>query len=286
MFGTEVHFITFIYICIAFINLFPVLLNITKRKYKGYHIKFFMLSVCILLNNLTSGLLPDSNLSINILSQNILAYVVGLSTTIYYFYYIYTEHDIKVIEFVNFYFILIVCSLSLVLLFILPYTITNNLVLSRNIFLVIPILIITIVFFNTSYQEFIKWGIIHDKINRFRIISGIMGLFSIYSLPIIMLILGDNQDIEQSLYTLGFLFLMISYYLYDKDLSSHDEIQNLTPREKEIFIIVVENPEIKYVDLSEQLHISEKTFSAHMSNIYKKLDIRGKKELLKKYPIR
>ncbi|WP_164875569.1 helix-turn-helix transcriptional regulator [Apibacter sp. HY039] len=245
-----------------------------------------MLSVCILLNNLTSGLLPDSNLSINILSQNILAYVVGLSTTIYYFYYIYTEHDIKVIEFVNFYFILIVCSLSLVLLFILPYTITNNLVLSRNIFLVIPILIITIVFFNTSYQEFIKWGIIHDKINRFRIISGIMGLFSIYSLPIIMLILGDNQDIEQSLYTLGFLFLMISYYLYDKDLSSHDEIQNLTPREKEIFIIVVENPEIKYVDLSEQLHISEKTFSAHMSNIYKKLDIRGKKELLKKYPIR
>ena len=46
-----------------------------------------------------------------------------------------------------------------------------------------------------------------------------MGLFSIYSLPIVMFILGDNQDVEQSLYTFGFLFLMISYYLYDKDLS-------------------------------------------------------------------
>lgn len=75
MSGTEVHFITFLYIGISFINLFPVLLNITKRKNKGYHIRFFILSVCILLNNLSSGLLPDSKLSINILSQNILAYV-------------------------------------------------------------------------------------------------------------------------------------------------------------------------------------------------------------------
>lgn len=83
-----------------------------------------------------------------------------------------------------------------------------------------------------------------------------MGLFSIYSLPIVMFILGDNQDVEQSLYTFGFLFLMISYYLYDKDLSFNGKIQNLTPREKEILIIVVENPDIKYVDLSEQLHIS------------------------------
>lgn len=286
MFGTEIHFCTFIYICIAFINLFPVLLNITKRKYKKYHIKFFILSVCILLNNLSSGLLPDNNLKINILSQNILAYVIGLSTTIYYFYYIYTEYDIKVIEFINFYFILIVSSLSLILLFILPYTITNNLVLSRKIFLIIPLIIITIIFFNTSHQELKKWKVTYDKKSRFRIISGIIGLFSIYSLPIVMFILGDNQDVEQSLYTFGFLFLMISYYLYDKDLSSNGEILNLTPREKEIFTIVVENPDIKYVYLSEQLHISEKTFSAHMSNIYKKLNIRGKKELLKKFTTR
>lgn len=225
-------------------------------------------------------------MKINILSQNILAYVIGLSTTIYYFYYIYTEYDIKVIEFINFYFILIVSSLSLILLFILPYTITNNLVLSRKIFLIIPLIIITIIFFNTSHQELKKWKVTYDKKSRFRIISGIIGLFSIYSLPIVMFILGDNQDVEQSLDTFGFLFLMISYYLYDKDLSSNGKILNLTPREKEIFKIVVENPDIKYVDLSEQLHISEKTFSAHMSNIYKKLNIRGKKELLKKFTTR
>ncbi|WP_160566034.1 helix-turn-helix transcriptional regulator [Apibacter sp. B2912] len=152
--------------------------------------------------------------------------------------------------------------------------------------MIIPLIIITIIFFNTSHQELKKWKVTYDKKSRFRIISGIIGLFSIYSLPIVMFILGDNQDVEQSLYTFGFLFLMISYYLYDKDLSSNGKILNLTPREKEIFTIVVENPDIKYVDLSEQLHISEKTFSAHMSNIYKKLNIRGKKELLKKFTTR
>ncbi|QYN50254.1 MULTISPECIES: helix-turn-helix transcriptional regulator [Apibacter] len=152
--------------------------------------------------------------------------------------------------------------------------------------MIIPLIIITIIFFNTSHQELKKWKVTYDKKSRFRIISGIIGLFSIYSLPIVMFILGDNQDVEQSLYTFGFLFLVISYYLYDKDLSSHGKILNLTPREKEIFTIVVENPDIKYVDLSEQLHISKKTFSAHMSNIYKKLNIRGKKELLKKFTTR
>lgn len=285
VFGTEMHLVTFVYICIIFLNFFPVIFNIIQKKNKLYHLRFCFLLLAIFFNNLSSGLLPDKNFSINVLSQNIIAYTVGLITTIYYYHYIHTDYNIRVIRYLNLNFILIILEFNLILFFIIPYTITENLRLSRNFFLITPLFIITIVFFNTTFYEIKKFMITNGANQKFHIIAGIMGLFSICSLPVVMFFLGDKQAIEQSFFTIGLFFLTVSYYISpEKTLEKQNG--TLTAREKEIFDIVLKNPELKYSEYSVLLFISEKTFSTHMSNIYKKLNVKNKKELYKKYSSR
>ena len=59
----------------------------------------------------------------------------------------------------------------------------------------------------------------------------------------------------------------------------------LTPREKEIFKLLINNNNTK--DIAKELKISEKTVRNHISNVMQKLGTKGRAstviELLKKY---
>lgn len=48
----------------------------------------------------------------------------------------------------------------------------------------------------------------------------------------------------------------------------------LTPREKEIFTLLIDNYSTK--DIAENLNISEKTVRNHISNVMQKLDVTGR----------
>ena len=48
----------------------------------------------------------------------------------------------------------------------------------------------------------------------------------------------------------------------------------LTPREKEIFNLLIDNYSTK--DISEKLNISEKTVRNHISNVMQKLGVKGR----------
>ena len=48
----------------------------------------------------------------------------------------------------------------------------------------------------------------------------------------------------------------------------------LTPREKEIFNLLIENPTTK--EISNKLNISEKTVRNHISNVMQKLGVKGR----------
>ena len=49
---------------------------------------------------------------------------------------------------------------------------------------------------------------------------------------------------------------------------------NLTPREKEIFTLLIDNYNTK--DIAKQLNISEKTVRNHISNVMQKLGVNGR----------
>lgn len=277
--------------CIIGVNFIPVIVNIFLfKKDRNLHIKFFLLLVSLFLNNLSSGLLPDENFPIPIISQNILAYTVGLITTIYYYYYIHSEYHIRVFKYLNIQIILIVFVLHLIIFFILPYTITNDLIISRRLYIIFPIIITMLIFCNTAFYEWNKYNIVTDTAQKFRILSGIMAFLSILSLPVIILLLGDKQEVEQTFYTIGGLFLLISYYLprtnsLQEEATEADNIMlsSLSNREKEIFNLVVNQPDLNFEDYSSQLYITKGAFSSQISSIYKKLEVKNLKEFKEKY---
>ena len=56
-------------------------------------------------------------------------------------------------------------------------------------------------------------------------------------------------------------------------------LQNiLTPREKEIFTLMVNNKDTLYI--SQTLHISEKTVRNHVSNVIQKLGVKGRSQAI------
>ncbi|HKL10221.1 MAG TPA: helix-turn-helix transcriptional regulator [Clostridia bacterium] len=55
----------------------------------------------------------------------------------------------------------------------------------------------------------------------------------------------------------------------------------LTRREKEIFLMLLEN--MKNKDIAQSLNISPNTLKKHCGNIYRKLDVENKTELIKVY---
>lgn len=56
-------------------------------------------------------------------------------------------------------------------------------------------------------------------------------------------------------------------------------LQNfLTPREKEIFDLLVNNKDTVYI--SNKLHISEKTVRNHISNVIQKLGVKGRSQAI------
>lgn len=281
MFGTEIHPLTFFYICSFIIMLFPVLFNLYKGKYKRFHLDFLLLLICILMNNLSSGLLPDKNFPINILSQNIIAYFVGFTTIIYYFIYLSKYYNINFRKRITINQIFVVLVADLVLGFIVPYTVTNDLALSRKIFLIFPILLIIILIGIILKEKVSRYFFYDNIVEKYHVFTGILGILSIISNPVIMFTLGDNQDIEQTFFNLGFFFIAIEYFLYQKTIHTTMVKDNfsLTERESEILSLLIVNPNITYSELGENLNISEKTVSAHMSRIYKKTGTKNKKDL-------
>lgn len=281
MFGTEIHPLTFFYICSFLIMLFPVLVNLHKGKYKKFHLDFLLLLICILLNNLSSGLLPDKNLPINILSQNIIAYFLGFTTIIYYFVYLSKYYNINFRNRITINQIFCVLVADLILGFIVPYTITHDLALSRKIFLIFPIILIIILIVIILKEKVSKYFFYENIVEKYHVFTGIMGIISVVSTPIIMFTLGDNQDIEQTFFNLGFFFIAIEYFLYQKTIHATMMKDNfsLTERESEILSLLILNPNITFSELGENLNISEKTVSAHMSRIYKKTGTKNKKDL-------
>lgn len=282
MFGSEIKFVTFIYICTLLFILVIVFVGILKTKgNKNFNYKFFILTLSVLLNNISSGLFPDKNLKINILSQNIIAYTIGLVTIAYYAYYLSLYYNLTFRSYLKFNYIIIFLSVNLVVGFIIPYTITDNLQISRRIFLVFPVLLIFLLLYIIYKSQFSSYFGFKNKYEEFHSLAGLAGIISVVSVPITMLLLGDDQTVEQTLFTLGYFFICIEYFLYKNSIQqvySYD----LTDRESEILNLIINDKKIKYTEISIKLNISEKTVSTHLSNIYKKVDVKSKKELIKR----
>ncbi len=285
MFNTELYLSTFISILIFIVLLIIVsvqLFFVWKRRDRNFYLKFLGLIISGIIYNVVEGLLPDERFNVNIISQNICAWIIGLAVALHYFIYIKNEYDLVFFKKFSISSIGMFACITLIMLFILPYTMTGSLETSRVFFLSFFLALFILAAIIVIKQQIAKFKNRKTKVFKTHDIIGILAFFGLISLPVTILVFGDNQLIEQTSFSIGFFVVSVDFFLYGfrkKEMKKHIPFEKLSARETEILKLLLENPNLKYAEISGMLNISEKTLSTHLSNIYKKVEIKSKKEI-------
>ncbi len=217
MFNTEMHISTFVILVLQSLVLFSLLLFFLSRPRDNSRLRFLILTITYILYNFFSGVFPDDRFSISIYIQNIIAYLVGIIVAVYFIYYIYKEFYIYPFKQFSVKTLFIVLTVSFISFFAIPYYFTENLSLSRKLFIITP-LFISFTFFYQVGKELL--GLYktsspknsEDRYYKTRILAGYLGLFSLSLMPLIVAI-GDYQSVEQPVVNSGYIIMTIIYII-------------------------------------------------------------------------
>lgn len=138
VFGTEMHIVTFIFVCLETAILFYlVIYKFTRPDDKTAFLNIALIFLLILYN-VTGGLLPDPDLPGSFFLQEIIAYATGFITPCYFPYYVYKAFGLEKMRFhayqgVYLFLILPYC------LFVIVFAKTDNLMTAQDL-LILPVL--------------------------------------------------------------------------------------------------------------------------------------------------
>lgn len=298
--GTQMHIVTFAITAFEIAALFFQIIYFLERPGDRSRLLYLILLISFILYNITSGLFPDEKIPLPVTIQNVIAYLIAFSTSMYFVYYYYKAFDLRLLRFFATFGSIIFLFVPFLFLFVLPYFITGDLALSRRLTVVIPFLYGVAFIIATTRAFIFKFRVkaYSDKIKLQLVLAAYIALLCWVTLPVIVFF-GDYQALEQSLTNSGFLILTIVYirssiYQSRKEylmlLKSGESIErlveencarySLTCREIEIVNEIIKGQSYKLIAYT--LNISEKTVSKHVSNIFGKVSVTNKVELINK----
>ena len=300
MFGTSIHWTTFFYLLI---DTFIVLLTLyfSRKKTRSSLRRFLYLGILFVAYNATGGFLPIDDFPGPFILQYIITYGVAIALCVYIVYYLYKEYDIVVLKFnSSIRNLAILASVSFVVLFLIPYFLTDSLNSARFLF-TIPISAVAFVFLFIFYRRISNPSNPNPFIVRRNKLS-MVSVASIALLPICTVI-GDYQWITFTVMNLAFFAITAieaDRYLYfiennnrmyevfalkkkQRDESVEHKIiyEDLTRREIEVALSILSN--LSYRNIAKDLFIAESTVSKHASNIFKKTGVKNRREFLKRF---
>lgn len=318
--GTEMHWVTFGFICLEVLILFYLLLYRAARPDDTATLLNIVLLILLIAYNVTGGLLPDPKLPGSFFMQNAIAYATGFITPCYFPYYVYRGFELKKMKF-HAYLGVFLCFFLPYIIFITVFAISGNLDFAKNIFIIPTLYAVWVVYslvkaFKHKYnRDFSSWRSKSETIVVFLSLAPWVGL------PLIdYLNLGQATEVVTT--NTGFL-LMMTFHLYhnvyqlrnehirlvesEEQLSSYDErlkeeikkyarerekmnaeerfarsseIYQLTKRETEIARLVCAGLTDKAI--GETLFISKRTVAKHIQNIFDKVNVSTRMELCQK----
>lgn len=300
MFGTSIHWTTFFYLLI---DTFIVLLTLyfSRKKTRSSLRRFLYLGILFVAYNATGGFLPIDDFPGPFILQYIITYGIAIALCVYIVYYLYKEYDIVVLKFnSSIRNLAILASVSFVVLFLIPYFLTDSLNSARFLF-TIPISAVAFVFLFIFYRRISNPSNPNPFIVRRNKLS-MVSVASIALLPICTVI-GDYQWITFTVMNLAFFAITAieaDRYLYfiennnrmyevfalkekQRDESVERKIiyEDLTRREIEVALSILSN--LSYRNIAKDLFIAESTVSKHASNIFKKTGVKNRREFLKRF---
>lgn len=300
MFDTSIHWTTFFYLLIdTAIVLFAFYLS-KKSDWNGLN-RYLLLGFLFISYNFTGGFLPIENFPGPFILQYIITYGVAITLCVYIIYYLYKEYDIVILKYNSTIRNLSILALtSFIVLFLVPYYLTESLDLSRILF-TIPISALAFIFLFFFYKRTYNPKNPNPFIFRRNKLS-LVSLISIALLPICTVI-GDYQWLTFSVMNIAFyaitwievdrylyflknqkkMFEVFSFYQGQKEKVIESKILygDLTRREIEVSVSIL--GKLNYKQIGENLFIADSTVSKHASNIFKKMGVKNRKEFIKKF---
>lgn len=309
--GTQMHVITFAFICIEFIILFYVVIHRLARPHDKISYLDIFLLLLLIVYNITGGLLPDPKLPGSYFLQNSIAYATGFMTPCYFPYYVYHAFGLKKMRFHAYRGVYLFLMLPY-LLFMIVFGITGKLEAAKNL-LILPVVYALWVI--VALASATKNESTEDKVVLF------LSLTPWVCLPIIDYY-NIWQGVEAFITNAGFLLLLTQHMrrnvkqLKDehqrliesekKLLTWNEQLQeevskrtqelenisreqrfnqnciqyNLTTREKEIALLIYRGQTHKQI--GELLFIAERTVAKHTQNIFDKVNVSNRVELVHK----
>ncbi|MFM9910204.1 MAG: response regulator transcription factor [Chitinophagaceae bacterium] len=323
VFGTQMHLITFLFICIETVVLFYLAIyRLARPDDKNTFLNITLIGLLIFYN-LTGGLLPDVNLPGSYLLQMSIAYGTGFITPCYFPYYVHHAFYLEKMKF-HAYKGVFIFLITPYIIFVVLFLSTGNIETAKKL-LIIPTLYAVWVIFTlikavkSKYKSSFK-----TKDAKEEMAVSFLSLTPWVSLPIIDYF-NLGQVVEATTTNAGFLLLLalqlkqhitmvkaehqqlieskekllgwneklltevekrtreIERLSTDKRILEGCKLYQLTNREREIAGLICRGN--SYKQIAESLFIAERTVTKHVQNIFDKVEVSNKLELLNKLTI-
>lgn len=318
--GTQMHLVTFLFVCIEIVILFYLLIyRLARPDDKSAYLNIILIFLLIVYN-VTGGLLPDKNLPGSYYLQTSIAYATGFITPCYFPYYVYHAFYLEKMKF-HAYKGVFMFLIAPYIVFVFLFVSSKNLESAKNL-LVIPtayalwVIITLIKAINYKYENSFE-----TKGAKEEMAVTFISLTPWVSLPVIDFF-NLGQAVEAATTNTGFLLLLAlqlkqhirvvkaehQRLIDSEEKLSHwnDKLQeevdkrtreierlstderilesckqyHLTTREREIARLICRGS--SYKQIADSLFIAERTVTKHVQNIFDKVKVSNKLELLNK----
>jgi signal transduction histidine kinase/DNA-binding NarL/FixJ family response regulator len=204
--GTQMHIVTFIFVCIELVIFFYLLIYRFGRPDDRTTFLNIILIFLLIVYNVTGGLLPDPNLPGSYFIQEAIAYGTGFIVPCYFPYYVYKAFGLEKMRFHAFRGVFL-CLMVPYFLFVIVFAASNSLEIAKNL-LILPVLYAAWVIY--SLFKAIQYKYRNDFSNKEAREEVTVLFFSLtpwIGLPIIAYF-DLSQAVEATVTNTGFLLLL------------------------------------------------------------------------------
>lgn len=320
VFGTQMHIVTFLFVCMEIVILFYLVIYRLARPDDKAATLNIILIILLLVYNITGGLLPDADLPGSYFFQESIAYGTGFITPCYFPFYVFKGFHLKKMKFHAFKGVYLFLLLPY-FLFVIIFYVSGDLNNAKNI-LIIPVLYALWVLYDVWKAIRSKYFIRKNaKKSREEIAVLFISLIPWVGLPFIAYF-NLSQAVEVTTTNTGFL-LLLSFHLkrnvdqlkdehlrliesetnpvnwkekFQEELNKRTaalerinvqervikncKLHGLTNRETEIAQFVCKG--FAYKQIADTVFIAERTVAKHVQNIFEKAHVNNRFELCAK----
>jgi DNA-binding CsgD family transcriptional regulator len=300
VFGTEMHIVTFTFVILEIAILFYQIVYYLFRPQDKSRLWYMILLLLLIVYNITGGLFPDNNIRIPIITQNIIAYGSGFLMASYFPFYFYKGFELTRLKFHALYGVPFFLLAPYLLFFVIGYSLSGNLDSAIKHGVLIPFFYAIVVLGAILRSIRLKYSETVGTPNYMEMIAVYCAVIPWASMPVLAYF-HASQLTEVMFTNLGFLVITVIFIsksvkkarrehelLMEIDFASCDpqlianncQRYGLTSKETEIVELICQR--LKFKEIADKLFISPRTVDKHAENIYNKVEVSTRGELIRK----